>query len=65
MFRKRDQDPSTPTKLALRYIDDNLAFTANDAWAWFVLPTQPWAFRSDNQREQSQRCSSWGSGVDK
>jgi hypothetical protein len=36
----------------LRNIDDNLCFTGHEAWAWFVLPTQPWAFRSDRQREQ-------------
>lgn len=53
MFRKHTTpDPSTPAKLALKYVDDNLAFTANEAWAWFILPTQPWAFRSDTQREQ-------------
>ena len=39
-------------KLALRNIEDNLCFTDDEAWAWFVLPTQPWAFRSDSQREQ-------------
>ena len=39
-------------KLALRNIEDNLCFTDHEAWAWFVLPTQPWAFRSDTQREQ-------------
>ena len=39
-------------RLTLRYIEDNLCFTDNEAWAWFVLPTQPWAFRSDRQREQ-------------
>ena len=39
-------------KLTLRNIEDNLCFTATEAWAWFVLPTQPWAFRSDTQREQ-------------
>ena len=39
-------------KLALRNIEGNLCFTDHEAWAWFVLPTQPWAFRSDTQREQ-------------
>jgi hypothetical protein len=39
-------------RLALRNIEDNLCFTDREAWAWFVLPTQPWAFRSDSQREQ-------------
>ena len=39
-------------RLTLRDIEGNLAFTDHEAWAWFVLPTQPWAFRSDTQREQ-------------
>ena len=39
-------------RLALRNIDDNVCFTSHEVWAWFVLPTQPWAFRSDQQREQ-------------
>ncbi|WP_155918579.1 ATP-binding protein [Marmoricola sp. URHB0036] len=51
-LRKRVSDPVTPSRLALRNIEDNLCFTAHEAWAWFVLPTQPWAFRSDTQREQ-------------
>ncbi len=38
-------------RLALRDIDGHLAFTDLEAWAWFVLPTQPWAFRSESQRE--------------
>jgi hypothetical protein len=38
-------------RLALREIHENLTFTDNAAWAWFALPTQPWAFRSDRQRE--------------
>jgi hypothetical protein len=42
----------TRARLALRNIEDNLCFTDREAWAWFVLPTQPWAFRSDTQREQ-------------
>lgn len=52
MLRRRDPDPATRSVLALRNIEDNLCFTAHEAWAWFVLPTQPWAFRSDRQREQ-------------
>jgi len=51
-IRKHDRDPVTRAKLALRNIEDNLCFTDREAWAWFVLPTQPWAFRSDTQREQ-------------
>ena len=46
------KDPAVRAKLALRNIEDNLCFTDSEAWAWFVLPTQPWAFRSDSQREQ-------------
>ena len=46
------KDPAVPAKLALRNIEDNLSFTDTEAWAWYVLPTQPWAFRSDTQREQ-------------
>jgi hypothetical protein len=50
--RNKHRDPAVPAKLALRNIEDNLCFTGREAWAWFVLPTQPWAFRSDTQREQ-------------
>ena len=50
--RRRSRDPAERARLALRNIEDNLCFTDREAWAWFVLPTQPWAFRSDNQREQ-------------
>ncbi len=50
--RKFRKDPTDPAPLSLRNIDDNLCFTEHEAWAWFVLPTQPWAFRSDTQREQ-------------
>lgn len=39
-------------RLALRNIDDHLCFTADEVWAWYVLPTQLWAFRSDTQRAQ-------------
>ena len=46
------RDPADRARLALRNIEDNLCFTSHEAWAWFVLPTQPWAFRSDRQREQ-------------
>jgi hypothetical protein len=50
--RTRRRDPVDRARLALRNIEDNLCFTAREAWAWFVLPTQPWAFRADSQREQ-------------
>ena len=53
MFRHSSSRAPAHDRLALRYIEGNLAFTGNDAWAWFVLPTEPWAFRSDTQREQS------------
>jgi hypothetical protein len=46
------RDPAVRAKLALRNIEDNLCFTDTEAWVWFVLPTQPWAFRSDTAREQ-------------
>ncbi len=46
------REPVTRSRLALRNIEDNLCFTSHEAWAWFTLPTQPWAFRSDTQREQ-------------
>lgn len=52
MFTRSTAERVTPAPLALRYIEDNLCFTADEAWAWFRLPTQPWAFRSDTQREQ-------------
>lgn len=45
-------DKPTRADLALKYIDNNLAFTADEVWAWFRLPTQQWAFRSESQREQ-------------
>jgi hypothetical protein len=51
-IRKTGRDPVVRAKLALRNIEDNLCFTDRESWAWFVLPTQPWAFRSDTQREQ-------------
>jgi hypothetical protein len=50
--RKNKSESVQRTGLALRNIEDNLCFTSREAWAWFVLPTQPWAFRSDTQREQ-------------
>ena len=50
--RRGPKDPAVRAKLALRNIEDNLCFTDTEAWAWYVLPTQPWAFRSDTQREQ-------------
>ena len=47
-----ERDKAVEARLALRYIEDNLCFTGHEVWAWYVLPTQPWAFRSDSQREQ-------------
>lgn len=52
MFTKKAPDQVRDARLALRHIEDNLCFTAHEAWAWFKVPTQPWAFRSDMQREQ-------------
>ncbi|WP_148573452.1 ATP-binding protein [Nocardioides caldifontis] len=45
-------EPVDRARMALREINGNLAFTDHEVWAWFQLPTQPWAFRSDAQREQ-------------
>src|SRR3954452_8541862 len=50
--RASRRDPVVRAKLALRNIEGNLCFTDHEAWAWFSLPTQPWAFRSDTLREQ-------------
>jgi hypothetical protein len=52
MFRRTERDKAVKARLALRYIEDHLCFTGHEVWAWYVLPTQPWAFRSDAQREQ-------------
>src|SRR5436309_822817 len=54
MFGKHEKskDPVSRARLALHSIDGHLCFTAGEVWAWYVLPTQPWAFRSDVQREQ-------------
>src|SRR5262245_25472268 len=54
MFRnsKTRRDPVVRARLALRNIEDNLCFTDHESWAWFVIPTRAWAFRSDTQREQ-------------
>jgi hypothetical protein len=53
MFRRNrgDSERVDAVRLALREIHGNLTLTDNAAWAWFALPTQPWAFRSDRQRE--------------
>lgn len=51
-MQRKPRDPVTHNRLRLRYVDDNVCFTNHEAWAWFVLPTQPWAFRSDSQRER-------------
>jgi hypothetical protein len=46
----RDRDRPAALNLALREIDDHLTFTDAAAWAWYVLPAQQWAFRSEHQR---------------
>jgi hypothetical protein len=53
MLRRRDGEGSRVdrARLALREIEGNLALTDSAVWAWFRLPTQVWAFRSDTQRE--------------
>jgi hypothetical protein len=48
----RSSDQAIRDRLALRHIEDNLCFTSTEVWAWYVLPNQPWAFRTDGQREQ-------------
>jgi hypothetical protein len=52
MFRRGrdDADRARPAGLALREIDGNLAFTDTAVWAWFRVPAQTWAFRSEMQR---------------
>jgi hypothetical protein len=35
---------------AIQEIHDNLTITAEDVIAWYVLPLQPWSFRSVDQR---------------
>ena len=37
----KTKDPAVRAKLTLRDIDGHLCFTSDEAWAWFVLPTQP------------------------
>jgi hypothetical protein len=52
MFRRGrdDADQARPARLALREIEQNLAFTDTAVWAWFRVPAQTWAFRSEMQR---------------
>lgn len=45
------RDRPAKSRVALNRIDDHLTFGAGDVWAWFVLPTQRWAFRSDADRQ--------------
>lgn len=52
MSSSRRAEEARRQSSALRHIDNNLAFTGDETWAWFVLPTQLWAFRSESQREQ-------------
>lgn len=49
---RRDGDQTRSARLTLQVIEDNLCFTDHEVWAWFALPTQPWAFRSDAKRSQ-------------
>src|SRR5262245_13632167 len=50
--RMRRDERIDRARLSLREIEGNLLFTHGEVWAWFALPTQPWAFRSNGQREQ-------------
>jgi AAA-like domain len=49
---RRDAEPTTPLRLALREIHDNLTFTRDHATVWYVLGSQRWSFRSDAQRSE-------------
>ncbi|GAB3785517.1 ATP-binding protein [Nocardioides ungokensis] len=51
MSNKKLSDRVVDARLTVRNIEGNLCFSRHEAWAWYVLPTQPWAFRSDSQRE--------------
>lgn len=48
---KPKADKHTKHPLALREISDNLTITSDAVTAWFLLPPQRWAFRSDRQRQ--------------
>jgi len=48
MARRRGRPTSAP--VALQRIDGHLTFGASDTWAWFLMPNQRWAFRSDAER---------------
>ncbi len=49
-LRRSEADRAAALPLALRQIDGHLALTGSAVWAWFLLPSQRWAFRSDAQR---------------
>jgi hypothetical protein len=49
---RRARDRVAHVRLALQYVEGNLCFTRDEAWAWYVLPTGSWTFWSEAQREQ-------------
>jgi hypothetical protein len=49
--RRRERDRPEELRLALREVDGHLTYTAGSVWAWYLLPNQQWAFRSEAQRE--------------
>ena len=50
MFGSDRSHRTASAPLALRNIDDNLCFTRNEAWAWFVLPTGDLGILTEGER---------------
>lgn len=51
MKRTALAEPKTVTRLRLKEIKGHLTFSrSGPVVAWYALPSQPWAFRSDSQR---------------
>lgn len=57
MSKRADRPPRAPKKprtykppYALREINNNLTITDDEVIAWYVLPLQPWSFRSSEKR---------------
>ena len=51
LMRRRERHRAAELRLALREINGHLTYTDSAVWAWYVLPSQQWAFRSESQRE--------------
>jgi hypothetical protein len=47
-------------RLSLRYIEDGLALTRRDAWAWYAVPTRSYDLLSDQQRLAEARTIALG-----